>query len=427
MYCSFERYEKHEEGGSMDKGTRPLAGIKVVEMATFIAVPAAGRFFADMGAEVIKIESAKGDNLRFTAPSEGRPLDQEENTSFDLENANKKIITLDVRGEKGKEILWKLLDDADIFLTNWRPGALARQNLTYEDLKARYPRLVFGNVTGYGEKGPDKDLPGFDYTAFFARGGWSGSLFQKGTVPPNWIPGLGDHQAALALSAGVLAALNRAKETGKGEKVSVNLLHASIYMQSMLIQASQYGEEYGGQTYPFDRRLNANPWLPCAKTADDRFIQICTPVYDAYYKKVVTAIGREDLADDPVFSSNAEMNKQGRTPEMYDIFQKAMAEKTAAEWKGILTEADVPFSICQTWDEVLKDEQAWATDCFYEMEYPKSKKVLVRTPIDLEDTPLPEYKRPPMMGKGTKEVLKGLGYDDAAIEELADEGVVGVA
>lgn len=408
----------------MEEVKRPLDGIKVVELATFIAVPAAGRLLADLGAEVVKIESSKGDNLRFTAPSEGRPLDQDENTSFDLENANKKAITLDVRGPKGKEVLYKLLSEADIFLTNWRPGALARQELDYGHIKEKFPSLVYANVTGYGEKGPDKDLPGFDYTAFFARGGWSGTLYQKGTVPGNWIPGLGDHQAAMILSAGILASLYRAKTTGKGEKVSVNLLHAAVYAQAMMVQASQYGHEFGGQTYPMDRRTNANPWLPCAKTADDRFIQICCPVYDAYYPSVIKAIGREDLLDDPIFSHLAKMHEEGKAEEMYDIFQEAMAKKTAAEWKPILTEADIPFSICQTWDEILKDEQAHALDVFYEMDYPRGKKLLVRTPVDLEDTPLPEYNKGPKLGENTEEVLASLGYSADEIKELEEEKVV---
>lgn len=408
----------------MENVKRPLDGVKVVELATFIAVPAAGRFLADMGAQVIKIESSKGDNLRWTAPSEGRPLDQLENTSFDLENANKKGIVLNTRTKEGKEILFELLSTADIFLTNWRPQALKRQELDYESLKVQFPHLVYGNVTGYGEKGPDMNLPGFDYTAFFARGGWSGTLYQKGTVPGNWIPGLGDHQAAMMLSAGVLAALNRAKETGQGEKVSVNLLHASIFVQGMLLQASQYGSEFGGQVYPMDRRNNANPWLPCAKTSDDRFIQICCPVYDMYFDQVMKAIGREDLIGDPVWSHLAELHKQGRVQEMYDMFQEGMKKKTAAEWKTILTDLDIPFSIAQTWDEILEDKQAWAIDCFYEMDYPRGKKVLVRTPVDMEDTPLPEYNKGPLLGEHTKEVLLNLGYSEQQISELSEQDIV---
>ena len=132
----------------MEDVKRPLEGIKVVEMATFIAVPAVGRILADLGAEVIKIESAKGDNLRYTAPNEGRPSDPREDINFDLENGGKKGIVVDLRTDKGREVLFKLLDDADVFLTNWRPQALARKNLTYDDLKGRYPSLVYASLTG---------------------------------------------------------------------------------------------------------------------------------------------------------------------------------------------------------------------------------------------------------------------------------------
>lgn len=402
---------------------RPLAGVKVVEMATFIAVPAVGRILADMGAEVIKIESAKGDNLRYTAPNEGRPSDPHEDTNFDLENANKKGIVLDLRVPKGKEVLFKLLDDADIFLTNWRPGALARQNLTYDDLKAKYPKLVYASLTGFGDKGPDKDLPGFDYTAFFARSGWSGSLYQKGTVPSNLIPALGDHQAALALTGGILAALYRAEKTGKGENVSTNLLHTAIWVQSFQIQGAQYGTEFNGVTYPFDRRDNPLPYQPAVKTKDDRFLQVMGPNFSIYWPLLMKAIDREDVLDDPVMCDQKKMQDTGRIGEAYDIIQAGFQTKTMEEWIPILTELDIPFSACQTYEEVSKDEQAWANDVFYEMDYPRGPKALVRTPINMSETPLPPYEKAPLLGENTVEVLKGLGYSESEVQELLDENV----
>lgn len=315
----------------MEQTQRPLEGIKVVEMATFIAVPAVGRILADMGAEVVKIESAKGDNLRFTAPNEGRPSDPHEDMNFDLENANKKGIVLDMRNPKGKEVLYKLLDESDVFLTNWRPGALARQGLTYEDLKDKYPRLVYASLTGYGDKGPDKDLPGFDYTAFFARSGWSGSLYQKGTVPSNLIPALGDHQAALALTAGILGALYRQQKTGQGENVSTNLLHTAIWVQSFQIHGAQYGTEFNGVLYPFDRRENPLPYQPAVKTKDDRFLQVMGPNFNIYWPKIMKAIGREDVLDDPVLSDQRKIQDSGRVGEAYDLVQEGFRQKTAEE------------------------------------------------------------------------------------------------
>ncbi|NMA38082.1 MAG: CoA transferase, partial [Papillibacter sp.] len=183
-----------------------LKGITVIELGTFIAVPACARFFADNGAEVIKIEPNSGDPVRWNGVSEGRPDDPYENTTYDLENANKRCIVLNLKHPKGREVLFKLLDKADIFLTNWRPQALEKNGLSYETLHEKYPKLVYGTLTGYGDKGPDKDLPGFDFTAYFARGGFMGSLYQKDTWPMNLIPGIGDHQAGLFLAAGVMAA-----------------------------------------------------------------------------------------------------------------------------------------------------------------------------------------------------------------------------
>ena len=407
----------------MEDVKRPLDGVKVVEMATFIAVPAVGRILADMGAEVIKIESAKGDNLRFTAPNEGRPSDPHEDTNFDLENANKKGIVLDLRQPKGKEVLFKMLDDADVFLTNWRPGALARQNLTYDELKVKYPKLIYASLTGYGDKGPDKDLPGFDYTAFFARSGWSGSLYQKGTVPSNLIPALGDHQAALALTAGVLGALYRAAKTGKGENVSTNLLHTAIWVQSFQIQGAQYGTEFHGVNYPFDRRENPLPYQPAVKTKDDRFLQVMGPNFAIYWPLIMKAIGREDVLDDPVMNDQKKIQEAGRLGEAYDLVQEGFQQKTMEEWIPILTELDSPFAACKTYEEVSKDEQAWANDVFYEMDYPRGPKALVRTPIDMSDTPLPNYDKAPLLGEDTEDVLKGLGYTDDEIKELEEAGI----
>ena len=163
----------------MSEVKRPLEGVKVLELATFIAAPCCARFLADLGAEVIKVEAPAGDPLRYTAVNEGRPQDQKENTSYDLENAGKTCVCLNTKTAAGREALEKLIAEADIFITNWRQNPLKKAGLDYETLHAKYPRLVYGFVSGYGEKGPDKDLPGFDFTAFFARGGILGKIHES--------------------------------------------------------------------------------------------------------------------------------------------------------------------------------------------------------------------------------------------------------
>ncbi|MDR3278792.1 MAG: CoA transferase, partial [Oscillospiraceae bacterium] len=318
---------------------KPLEGIRVVEMSTFIAVPATARFFAEFGAEVVKIEPKGGDLVRFNGESEGRLGSPYENTTFDLENAHKRGIILNLKAPEGREILFKLLETADIFLTNWRPQALEKLSLDYESLKARFPKLVYGSLTGYGETGPDKDLPGYDFTSFWGRGGLLGTLYQQGSEPNNLIPGIGDHTAGMNLAAGCMVALFKAKLTGAGDKVAVNLLHSSIFAQGIYIQAAQY--EGLGHTYPMSRKEADNPFNNAYKTKDGRFIQISMPPFDVFYPKFMPLIGREDLVGNERYKINNIM-REGINAEFVAILDEQFAKKTAAEWTEILTANDIP-------------------------------------------------------------------------------------
>ncbi len=399
---------------------RPLDGVKVVELATFIAAPSCARYLADLGAEVIKVEAPGGDPLRNTAINEGRPSGDLENTSFDLDNANKMGICLDTKTKEGREVMEKLIAGADVFITNVRYKSLVKNGLDYESLKVKYPKLVMGYVTGYGEKGPDKDLPGFDFTAFFARGGILGTLFDPDSTPMHTIPGFGDHPVGMYLANGILAALYRARETGQGDKVTVSLLHSAIWAVSIMLQGAQYGQQ--ATRYPMSRKDIANPLTVVHKTKDARWIQFAAPAYDALYNRFVAALGRTDLVDDPRYFPQA--NLQANLHEFYDILVAQVATKTLDEWCEIFKKADIPYAVAQTWDELLKDEQAWATNCFYSMNYPTgNERTLVRPPILFEDTPLPEYKRGPYLGEQTEKILTQLGYTPEQVKAMMEAGV----
>ena len=397
-----------------------LSGLKIIELSTFIAVPACARFFADLGADVIKVEARGGDAVRWNGTSEGRSDSPYENTTFDLENANKRGVVLDLKKPEGKEILFRLLADADIFLTNWRPQALEKNGLDYAALHARFPRMVYGTLTGYGDKGPDKDLPGYDFTAFWARGGIMDSLRQKGEWPINLIPGMGDHIAGLMLASGVLAALWKARSTGEGERVCINLLHTAIWDQAIMVQAAQYTEF--GQKYPISRTTADNPFNCAYRTSDGRFMQISMPPFDVFYPKFMPLIGRADLVGNPRYTM-ASISASKLHAEFIGILTEAFQQKTAAEWDAIFTENDIPHSVLKNWEEVLADEQAWANDVFYEMEYPTGKRrVLVRQPVFVGDE-LPDYRMAPLLGEHSEEVLRDLGYDEAALRRLHEAGV----
>lgn len=404
----------------MSQLPRPLAGVKVVELATFIAAPSCGRYLADLGAQVIKVEAPGGDPYRNTAINEGRPTGDLENISFDLDNANKRDICLNTKTPEGREALEKLIARADIFITNVRYKSLIKSGLDWETLKRKYPKLVMGYVTGYGEKGPDKDLPGFDFTAYFARGGILGTLFDKDATPMLTIPGFGDHPVGMYLASGLLAALYRAGKTGHGDMVTVSLFHSAIWAVSTMLQSAQYGQP--AATYPMSRRDIANPLTVAHKTKDGRWIQFAAPAYDAMYDRFVKALGRQDLAGDPRFFPQA--NLQAHLHEFYDLLVDEVSRKTLDEWCMAFKAADIPYAVAQTWDELLKDPQAWAAGCFYKMSYPTgAERTLVRPPVLFSDTPLPEYDRGPYKGEQTERVLAELGYSEEQIQAMMEAGV----
>lgn len=399
---------------------RPLSGVKVLELATFVAAPCATRFFADQGADVIKVEPLGGDGIRWAAYAEGRPIikdDIQENLTFDLENGNKRSISMNLKNPECLEVFMKLLSEADIYVTNWRPQALARMGLGYEDLKEKYPKLIYASITGYGETGPDKDLPGYDSTAFFTRSGMQATLYEKGTVPMNLIPSMGDRQAGMCLAAGILAALYRAEKTGKGEKVSVSLMGTSIFMQGTMIQTAQYGLI----EYPLTKHEVPNPLMSCYRTKDDRWIQVCMPLYDPMMPGFAKALDREEWTTDARFKDfEALKGESGNNAAFVDAVSERFAQLTSEELGKILTEADIPFALAQTWHEVLKDPQAWATDCFYEQEYKHGKRIAIRNPVKFEESGLPPTEKAPKLGEHTVQILKNLDYGDEKIKELLE-------
>ena len=403
----------------MEHTRRPLEGVRVVELATFIAAPSCARYLADLGADVVKVEAPGGDALRYTAINEGRPSGDLENISFDLDNANKSDICLNTKTPEGREALEKLIARADVFITNVRHKSLVKSGLDYDTLKVKYPKLVMGYVTGYGEEGPDKDLPGFDFTAFFARGGILGTLFDPDAKPMLTIPGFGDHPVGMYLASGILAALYRARETGRGDKVTVSLFHSAMWAVSIMLQASQYGMP--ATRYPMSRADNANPFNMVHKTSDGRWIQFSGPAYNAMYDRFMQALDLPELVGDARFFPQA--NLQANLHEFYDILVKQVASKPLAEWCERFKAADIPYAVAQTWDEVLRDEQAWAAHCLYKMSYPNgSERALVRPPVLFQDTPLPEYRRGPYLGEQTETILAELGYTPEQITAMMEAG-----
>ncbi len=403
----------------MSEMSRPLEGVKVLELATFIAGPCCARYLADLGAEVIKVEAPNGDPLRFTAVNEGRPFGDQEDTSFCLENAGKKCVTLNTKSQAGRNVLEQLLADCDIFITNWRQPALKRSGLDYETLKVKYPKMVMGYVSGYGEKGPDKDLPGFDFTAFFARGGVMGTMYDVDSSPMLPIAGFGDHQVGMYLASGVLAALYRARETGKGDQVTVSLFHTALWDIALFLQCNQYGDP--STQYPVSRKKIANPLNVAHKTKDGYWVQFAMPRYDFYYPTFMKALDREDLIGDTRFFPQTAL--QDHLVEFYEMLHDEVLKRSLSEVEVLMKEADLPYAVCQTWNQILVDEQAWASDALAKVTFPNgAERTMVRTPVIFSETGLSSYERASYLGEDTEAVLAELGYSKEQVDAMIAAG-----
>ncbi len=276
---------------------KPLEGIKVVDLTTYMATPATGRILGEWGAEVIKVEAAKGDPCRVTqAAVFNMPMSDEENLAFDMVNLNKRFISLNLKSKTGAEVMDKLLANADVFITNTRTKSLKKLSLDWETLHAKYPRLIMGHGLGYGKRGAEKDDPGFDVTCYMARGGVFGTTVNRGDSPMIPTNGYGDLQASMFLAAGICAAIVGRATTGEGDYVTCALQHAGVFTLMTGMISAQYGNPY-----PKSRLEVICPFNNVYMTGDGKYVAMCDPEYDRDYNKIMKLIGREDLVDDPKY------------------------------------------------------------------------------------------------------------------------------
>ena len=400
----------------------PLKGIKVVDLTTYMATPATGRVLGEWGAEVIKVEAAKGDPCRVTqAAVFNMPMSDEENLAFDMVNLNKRFISLNLKTPTGAEVMDKLLAQADVFITNTRTKSLKKLGLDWDTLHAKYPRLVMGHGLGYGKRGAEKDDPGFDVTCYMARGGVFGTTVNRGDSPMIPTNGYGDLQASMFLAAGICAALIGRQASGEGEYVTCALQHAGVYALMTGMISAQYGNPY-----PKSRLEVICPFNNVYMTRDGKYVAMCDPEYDRDYDKIMALIGRDDLVGEPRLRNCVEMNEAGLNAEVVGIMDAAMAQMDAVDALRLFKDAAIPIELCQTPLDVYEDANVWDNDYLVKIKYPESERNISTVPIQFDSVPAPEFVPTGMLGSATVDVMRELGYTQEQIDvALADGSVVG--
>ena len=400
-------------------GYGPLAGIKVVEMCTYVAGPATVRVLSDMGAEVIKIEAPVGDAQRTQGPAFGAKHTETEDPTFDLNNTNKNLICVNTKTPEGLEIAMKLISEADIFVTNTRTKSLKKFGMDYDTLHAKYPGLIWAQMRGYGEYGVEKDSPGYDAVCWAARGGVAGTFCERGTSPAIAPQAFGDYNCAIMLAAGILGALVNKLRTGKGDKVTVNLYHGALWAGGIGIVASQFGSPY-----PKSRKSVPSPFNNTYKTKDDKWIYICQPNHNKYYNEMMEIIGRPDMKDDPRFCRMEDI-KPFTHHELVEILDDGFSKKTFAEWDPILREHQVPFQTVFDYTDIVADDEAYDNDGLRTVHYDAfGDRATTTIPIRYGS-----FGDPPMilskpLGYHTAEYMGKIGFSDDQIKQMEDEGAI---
>lgn len=387
-----------------------LSGIKVIEAASYVTGPFASQLLADMGAEVVKIEEPKrGDPFRGWG-------EKNYAATFCSLNRNKRSLSLDLRSDEGRDIALKLAAGADVVIQNFRPGVMEKRGLGYEDIKKLNPGIVYCSISGFGPKGPYRDMPGYD-TVGQARSGLLSLLTDPGK-PQGMGISFSDHLTGMYACYGVLSALVNRLLTGAGQHVETSLLRASVSFISE--NAARYFET-GHVPRRKHRTTTAGVFAFEDQDGLPFVLHMSSP--DKFWRNMFEVVGKPEWSDDPRFN-----NRKGRM-ENYDLLVEQLAPIFRAgrrdDWLRRLTEKDVPAAPINTLDEVFTDPQVREYGFPTEVEHAKmGKMMLIGNAVDMSRTPPSIDRPPPTLGEHSEEILLSLGYEAAKISELRERGVI---
>lgn len=397
-----------------------LAGMKVVDLSTFVAGPTCAKLLAEYGASVIRIEPHIGDNVRYVA-RQLQGVVNGDNPFYDIINGNKRQVCLETRTPEGMAVLHRLLAAADVFVCNMRPAQAKKAGLDWDTLHETYPRLIYANVTGYGDRGPLAGRAGFDNTAYHSRTGLNSATLSPEDTPTPAYTGIGDIPTGTYLAMGVIAAYVKAQRTGVGEFVTASLYGAGMWAE---VYPVVFAQEPYNDRYPKDRRdrllLTQN-----YRTADGRWFTLNTGNWEKDWPRLARGLGLEE----ELIARTARLNDAMPVHrELYARVADAFAAGPYAQWDELLTALDIAHDLCQTFREVATDPAAVEGGLLQPVHYAHSGTDvhLVRSPVQFSSG-LPDTEPARDVGADTAAVLAEYGYTPEEIAALKAQKVIGMS
>ena len=394
---------------------RPLEGVRVLDCTIFQQGPQASVVFADMGADVIKVEAPLFGDLGRVIGSTG---EERFSPYFLAHNRGKRSIILNLKKDEAVRICLQLAERCDVAIHNYRPGVMERLGLGYDDLRRVNPRIIYGHASGWGTKGPRAGHPAFDLAAQ-AQGGLVSVTGEPDGYPLPAGAAVADYAGALNLALAVISALYVRERTGLGQKIETSLLGSQIAMQAWEIQYyithGRLGKAGRGHHYlPTIWRVfkSADSYLVVGGLPENRWPAFCK------------AIGRPELEQDPRFAGYFE--RMSHLAELYAILDEVFLQKTSEEWMALLAEADCICAPVATYEDLVNDPQVRANEYIIEVEHPTQGRMpVVGVPWQFSETPAQVAASAPELGQHTEEILLELGYSWEQIEALREQGVLG--
>jgi crotonobetainyl-CoA:carnitine CoA-transferase CaiB-like acyl-CoA transferase len=393
-----------------------FSGLKVVDLSSFIAGPGAAVILSDFGADVIKVEPPSGEPWRNGHKLPIEPI-ADEPYQWHLSNRNKRSLTLDLKAPSSRQVLIELVNWADVFIVNTPHHARKHLGLEYDDLKALNPRLIYADLTGFGEKGPDADLPGFDLTAYWARSGLLYLARDEG-APPTWpVSGAGDNATAVTLYSAIVTALYRRERTGAGSYVTTSLLASGVWATSVMVGGALAGAK---QPAMHDRRHPATAGTNIYRSADGVwFVLVVQP---AKIIDLAKALGRTDLLTDPRFADPAKLTEN--RPQLVAILDKTFGSQPMAQLAEAFASVAVTFGVVNGPEEVARDPQLEANAIAVPLEGAGTLTRTISSPFQVHGVDKEPARRGPKLGEHSAEILAELGFDAASIASLREAGAL---